>query len=273
MDYEQFIQMLKMLDNTEQILITLFNYFKDNVEYNYDELQVVKYIRYEEGPLREVYDLIAKNEKEKSQEFKEYLIKRLDDAFLQVEGRPLSERNKYEWFKNYGTIIHHDAQPAKNGIIKIHARDARDEVIQIQPHPYAPEYKNGLLVNGVCGEYSRWIKQICNDLGIGCFIVKGKGTTGHAWNLIYIQEKDVWINFDMTMVRFYLDGWATEYGRPEDWIFATNKKMFEMQPQRIVEQIIGDHDTVLLNSVVTSEKQGELDSFLQKFCRTEKFKK
>lgn len=84
MNYEQFIKMLSSLTSTEQILITLFNYFKNSVSYNYDELQVVKYQRYENEYLRQISDLITKNKNEKSNEFKEYLMKLLDEAFLKI---------------------------------------------------------------------------------------------------------------------------------------------------------------------------------------------
>lgn len=273
MNYEQFIKMLSSLTSTEQILITLFNYFKNNVSYNYDELQVVKYQRYENEYLRQISNLITKKKNEKSDEFKEYLIKLLDDAFLKIEGRPLSEKNKLEWFKNYGTVIHHEAQPAKNGIIKIPARDAYDEIVHIESNNYPPIYCNGLLKDGVCAEYSKWVKQICDSLNIPCLKVRGKGTTGHAWNLIYVQEKNMWVNFDMTMVRFYIDGWSKEYGEPEKWIFATNDEMFKLQPQRIIEQILGDDDTILFTSVINANNQEELNEFLNGLYSTEKMKK
>lgn len=113
MNYEQFIKTLSSLSSTKEVLVALFNYFKDYVSYNYDELQVVKYQRYENEYLRAVSDLIAKNKDNKSAEFASYLMKCLNEAFLKVEGRPLSPRNKIEWFKNFGKVVHHDAQPAK----------------------------------------------------------------------------------------------------------------------------------------------------------------
>lgn len=263
MNYEQFITMLSNLSSTEDVLVAIYDYFKENVTYNYDELQVVKYQRYENEYLKNISDLIAQNKNERSLEFKKQLMDLFDEAFYKIEGRGLSDRNKREWFKNYGTIIHHEAQPARNGIFKIAAKDAYDEVVQIEVNNYPPVYSDGLLKDGVCSEYSKWIKQICDGLSIPCLKVKGKGSTGHAWNMIYLKDKDMWVNFDMTMVRFYLDGWSLEYGEPEKWVFASNEEMFLMQPHRVVEQILGDNDEVLFKSVISGENVEELDEFLR----------
>jgi len=263
MNYEQFIKTLSSLSSTKEVLVALFNYFKDYVSYNYDELQVVKYQRYKNEHLRAVSDLIAKNKDNKSAEFASYLMKCLDEAFLKVEGRPLSPRNKIEWFKNFGKVVHHDAQPAKDGVFKRPARDAYDEIVHIEVNNYPPIYLNGLLKDGVCAEYSKWIEQICNELGIPCLKVRGTGTTAHAWNLIYVKEMNTWVNFDMTMVRFYIDGWSKKYGKPEKWVFATNEEMFELQPQRTVKQIIGADNNTLLTAEISASNQQELNEFLK----------
>lgn len=262
-EYNNFIATFKSMNSTEEILYAIFNYFKINVSYNYDELQVVKYQRSENESLLAIKDLISQNRANNSIEFKERIIQLLDEAFIKIEGRPLSPRNKQEWFKNYGTIIHHDAEPAINtGMFKISAKDAYDEVIHIEVNNYPPIYEDGLLKDGVCADYSLFIKRICDEIGIPCLRVRGRGTTGHAWNLIYIKEKNIWVNFDMTMVRFYLDNWSQEYGEPEKWISATNEEMFSMQPSRLVYEIIGDKEEILFKSVIGANNQNELAEFL-----------
>lgn len=262
LNYDQFIQMLHSLNSTDEILLAIFEYFKKYVSYNYDELQVVKFQRGESELFENIRELLFQNKTNSTEEFKGNLLKLLDEAFLKIEGRPLSDKNRHEWFKNYGTIIHHEAQPEVNGIFKIAAREAYDEIVHIEPNNYPPIYENKLLVEGVCSEYSNWIKQICDELGIPCLKVRGKGTTGHVWNLIYIKERDMWVNFDMTMVRFYLDNWTRDYGEPEKWIFPTFEEMFEMQPIRVVEEIISDNDNIRFNPAITVENQTRLNEFL-----------
>lgn len=49
--------------------------------------------------------------------------------------------------------------------------------------------------------------------------------------------------------------------------------MFKLQPQRIIEQILGDNDTILFTSVINANNQGELNEFLNGLYPTEKMKK
>lgn len=269
MNYDRFIEMLRNLNSTEEVLITLYNYFKNNVKYNYDQLQTVKYQNGRFGKFKRIYELLEENPNEKSDEFKENLIKMLDEVFLEIEGRPLTERNKSKWFGHYGEIIHHEAiPPFVSGLIKFNGSPAFDEVVRIRPFNYEALYNNGMLEEAVCAEYSSWIKKICDQLNIPCLIVYGKGSTGHEWNLIYLEDKNIWVNFDMTMVRFYLDGWTKEYGEPEKWVFATNDEMFNMQPNREVYSLRngqGHNEQVVFKSIVKKENVHELKEFLQSF--------
>ena len=107
MRYFEFIKTLKNLSSTEEVLIYIFNYFKNYVSYNYDELQVVKFNRYYEQPLlNKVVDYINANKENTSTEFKEKIIEMLDDAFRTIESRPLSNENKKRWFKASIRLYH-----------------------------------------------------------------------------------------------------------------------------------------------------------------------
>ena len=99
-----------------------------------------------------------------------------------------------------------------------------------------------MLVDGVCGTYAHTFeKRICEDLGIEHMSVDGVGTTGHAWSLIYLPEEQRWGHFDMTMVKFYQDGWIKEHEpyTEQDWIAATTEEIFKMQPTRQIHSING----------------------------------
>lgn len=267
MNYDSFISELKSLDDTEKVLLALFNYFKDNVSYNYDELQVVKFQRGEYKSLLDIRDFSLENKENNSLELKNEIIDRLDKAFLEIEGRGLSDRNKKEWFKNYGKPYSSNVVTSGNSGFSIKSKP-NNGFTHIEVNNYQPEYHDGLLQDGVCGDYSKWIKHICDDLSIPCLRVRGKGTTGHAWNLIYLKDKDTWVNFDMTMVRFYLDGWSDEYGLPEEWIFASNEEMFKMQPIRVVEKIVDTDDEIVFSNRIDENNYGELDDFLKSYGHT-----
>lgn len=240
MNYTIFIGMLSHLRTTENVLLFIYEYFKNNVTYNYDQLQVVKYNRQEEPLLVNIRNYIKDNKVNKT---KEKIMQMLDDAFTKIEGRPLSYRNKKEWFKNF----------AKTN--------------SIQTDEYPSIYERGMLKDGVCGEYSEWVAKILTELDIPCFKVIGKGTTGHGWNLVYLEDKNIWVNFDMTMVRFYLDGWSKEYGDSNKWVFATTEEMFKLQPQRVIEEIKDINDNVCFKGIINKDNQEELEMFLSELCK------
>ena len=246
--YKEFIEYLKYLNDTERIIYAIYEYFRDYVSYDYDKLQA--------GKLSDAYeenDGLAKIKSyaltlEPTEASKQELLQLLDEEFMKLEGRPVTSANRELFFRNYGKTIHHEAKPAS--IIRKNPEPAYDEIIRAINHDgnsaggqntYAPEYYEGneFLKKSVCAYYSIWMNKVCNAVGITNFIVEGKGTTRHAWNVIYIPEKNKWVNFDMTMVKFYQDGWIKEHGdyKEEDWVFASTQKMFEMQPTREIYSI------------------------------------
>ena len=123
MEFKRFMEELKKLTSTEEVLLFIYAYFKKSVSYNYDQLQIVKYNNYEEPLLINIKEFIQSNKDNGTEEFKEKLIKMFDEAFISIEGRPLSDRNKKEWFKDFGKILHHEATPAReSGFLKITAK-------------------------------------------------------------------------------------------------------------------------------------------------------
>lgn len=264
-DFVSLISDLQNMDSTKEVLMTIFNYFKLRVLYDYDELQVVKFLRKDSKKLQDISDYLYQNKDLDSLMFKEMLIRLLDEAFMELEGRGLSEKNKVEWFKNYGKTIHHEARPAKDGLFKVPAIEAYDEIVHIDAKNYPPVYENGLLIKGVCSAYVDWVQKICNMLGISCLIVRGRGTTSHVWNLIYVKETNSWVNFDMTMAKFYLDGWNRECGEAEKWVMASCEEMFKMQPSRTVEEIISQEGEVIFKDKIDASNVQELESFLASY--------
>jgi len=128
---------------------------------------------------------------------------------------------------------------------KIKHKDAYDEIQGINIYGIQPVYEHGMLVDGVCSTYAHTFeKRICEDLGIKHMSVDGVGTTGHSWSLIYLPEEQRWGHFDMTMVKFYQDGWIKEHEpyMEQDWIAATTEEIFKMQPTRKIELINGKKD-------------------------------
>lgn len=173
-DYKLFIQKLRSLKNsgytTRELLSLVYQYYQGYVMYNYDQLQIVKLNRFERGEegykcsvvkesindrigkinaisqkgelsLREIVKQL-KGQEEKPFS-KEEAVKLLDDAFLDIEGRPLTERNKEKVFENYGKIRHIPYKEAKTtGIFKMHEVKEHDEIRGIETLDYPPVYNN-----------------------------------------------------------------------------------------------------------------------------------
>lgn len=270
-NYEELIETLKLMKSegasTREILEELYLYYKDNVTYNYDQLQIVKLSDYNKSSpslkCAEVYDEMMKKIGELNDEMEkkgihitEEMIRdaikegripskseassRLDEVFREVEGRPLTQRNKENCLGNYYNIVYSPYKPAKNnGIFKTRESLEHSHMRGLNRSGYEPVYKNGMLTDGVCSEYVSFEERICKDLGIMHRRIEGIGTTGHAWSMIYLTEEDRWVHFDMTMVRFYLDNWIKNHEpyKPEDWITASTEEIFKMQPSRRITKV------------------------------------
>ena len=302
-NYDLFVNKLKQQKEnghtTKEILGLIYQYYQKYVTYNYDQLQIVKIGRMEPDEpgfkchtaFDSINDRIQKinNVSQKGKISLQQIIdsgelekpytlieamKLLDDAFMEVEGRPLTDRNKSLLFKSYGGIKHIPYKPAKprseTQKIKIREILEHDEIIQAVASNYPPVYNKAMLIDGVCDEYARFEAKICRDLDIKHLRVEGVGTTGHAWSLIYLPEEQRWAHFDMTMVKFYQDEWIKEHEpyTEQDWIAATTEEIFKMQSTRRIDSIngkercfdkdnYGELDISEFDSTILPEKIGE----------------
>ena len=247
-NYDLFINKLKQLKEnghtTKEILGLVYQYYQKYVTYNYDQLQIVKISnQYAHPEIKEVLDKYPSSNitAENVEQLKNGIINDLNEVFLKLEGRPLTQRTIDTLFKEFGKVVHHDERKitmfGKEKTLK-----AYDEIKGLNLESMQPIYANGMLREGVCGEYANGFeKRVCEDLGIKHMPVKGKGTTSHAWSLIYLPEEQRWVHFDMTMVKFYQDRWIKEHEpyTEQDWITATTEEIFKMQPTREIQLING----------------------------------
>lgn len=250
-NYDLFIEKLKQVKEnghtTKEILGLIYQYYEKYVTYNYDQLQIVKISnQYEHPEIKEVLDKYPSSNitAENIEQLKKEIINDLNEVFLKLEGKPLTQRTIDMLFKEYGTVVHHDERKIKM-FGKEKTLAAYDEIKGLNIGGMQPIYTNGMLREGVCGEYANGFeKRICDDLEIKHMLVTGKGTTSHAWSLIYLPEEQRWTHFDMTMVKFYQDGWIKEHEpyTEHDWIAATTEEIFKMQPTRKIELINGKKD-------------------------------
>ena len=291
-NYENFIEYLKQMDNTEEVIIAVYNYFKTNVNYDYDFLQWHKifyahHYNFEKIiNLRKNYKTIYSYDESNFEKMinvldidkeKEHAIKVLDEFFMENENRPLSDKVKEKLFDKWGTIEHIEPklQNSNSRIVKIDASSGKpyDKLLFFGNHllhqsiAFPPEYNNGLLKKGVCAEYAEWINKIYNELNIPCYEVVGKGTADHHWNLIYIKEENKWVHFDMTCVRFYLDNFTRNFGEPDKWVFASTEDIFKMQPKREIHSVKDYEGNIVFEGKITKENYNVFEEFeLNELC-------
>lgn len=248
-NYKLFIEKLKQLKQkgktTRDILGIIFQYYKKYVTYNYDQMQIIKINNVHIHPeIEKVFRNNISHPKttENIEQLKQSFINELNNVFMQIEGRPLTQRTINFLFGEYGMVVHHKAKRYEM-FGEERTIDAYDEIKGVNIGKYfQAKYENGMLKEGICGDFAKeFEKRICIDLNIKHLTVEGRGTTGHAWSLIYLPEEDRWVHFDMTMVKFYQDEWIREH-RPyteEDWIAATTENIFKMQKSRQIHSING----------------------------------
>lgn len=269
-NYDLFIEKLKQLKEnghtTKDILDLICEYYKKCVSYNYDQLQIVK-IRNQSRHTeianvmkKYPYDAITP---ENAEQIKQQYISDLNSVFMQLEGRTLTPRTIERLFSEFGTVIHHPAKDYEMFGKQKH-KDAYDEIKGINTGDFPSIYCNGMLQEGVCSEYATvFEKRICEDLGIKHISVKGAGTTLHAWSLIYLPEEQRWAHFDMTMVKYYQDGWIKDHSpyTEKDWIAATTEDIFKMQPTREIHSINGK------SCFLNRDNYGDSEAILSEECR------
>ena len=246
-NYDLFIEKLKQIKanghTTKDILGLIYQYYQKYVTYNYDQLQIVKI---QNGAHPEINEVLAKYPhcnitSENAEQLKQDYINDLNNVFMKLEGRPLTQIAIDSLFGGYGTVAHHEARDYEQFGKKRH-KDAYDEIQGINQKGIQPVYEHGMLVDGVCATYAHTFeKRICEALGIKHMSVDGVGTTRNAWSLIYLPEEQKWVHFDMTMVKFYQDGWIKEHEpyTEQDWVAATTEEIFKMQPKRQIHSING----------------------------------
>lgn len=207
--YNEFVDFLNSLNTVEEKLYYVYQYFRDFVSYDYDNLQLVKIVRSDDKKLAYIQDFANKTSRTPFN--KRRILEMLDNLLYQQDGTILSDGVIDIIFKNY--------ELEDESALSFDLNNSK--------------FYNGLLQKGICSDYAQWINKLCGDIGLTSYIVYGYSSTAHAWNVIYDSDNKKWVNFDMTMVEFCNNNFAGNfYKDAEKWAFASTEEMFLMQPKR-----------------------------------------
>lgn len=111
-----------------------------------------------------------------------------------------------------------------------------DFITQKDKH-FPPEYKNGIITNGVCQDYTKYLVPLLKDAGIDAHEIGGTSELGHAWVMANIDGKIK--SMDLTRAVFIRDGFRgiPKEQTSEDWLYGDADKIFEMQATRSINEI------------------------------------
>ena len=100
--------------------------------------------------------------------------------------------------------------------------------------------KNGLFKKGTNIHFAKFVKKICDDLGLRCQIVNGFTLKEHCWNLIEFEGKKY--HFDLTyalFVRDHFKTWGKKNLVPEDFLMVDEETLQNLSPRTIDSQECG----------------------------------
>lgn len=277
--YDELLTLARALENDEQRVMLICEYFISNVAYNYASLEAYRFDKPSTGMKDMVQDIdsrynaynpeergVAKRELEqkmredmksryKDMKIAEGELKKLLDAIDNYYGTivPATPERKFMMFGRECGVI--NATPERAIALVEAIRKIKNENVQLL-NPTVME--DGLLKQGVCAQYAPYVKKYCNDLGIKCEVVEGQGTVKHVWNLVNINGKIR--HLDLTNAIFIRDGYGDNptNARSQDWFMATTEQIYAMQPCRRIERI-GENKP---NQDITAENFSEYMQFI-----------
>lgn len=97
--YNEFVDFLNSLNTVEEKLYYVYQYFRDFVSYDYDNLQLVKIVRSDDKKLAYIQDFANKTSRTPFN--KRRILEMLDNLLYQQDGTILSDGVIDIIFKNY----------------------------------------------------------------------------------------------------------------------------------------------------------------------------
>lgn len=118
---------------------------------------------------------------------------------------------------------------------------------------FPPEFKDGLITNGVCEDYTNFLVPLLQDIGIEAHNIGGISELGHAWVIVCVDGN--YKSIDLTRAVFIRDGFKgiPKTQTSQDWLYTDVSKIFEMQSTRSIDEI----DHTKLNEVINGQNYSD----------------
>ena len=225
MTYEELLNNLKQLPSKKQQIDRLFDYLLNNVQYDYPTLEICNFDNTLVYFIDENYNPSSYEDRLK--------------AIQLVEEKGYSKEFISRVLEHYGEKFIVPARPERFSMGKLNK--AVPEHTSYRTFASAKNmaksldvYENGIIKKGVCADFSKFIKKVCDDLNIECYIIQGTTPISHVWNLIDVG--DGFKHYDLTYAIYSRDKFKN-WGSVDtnDWFGITTEKLLEMHPTRKVE--------------------------------------
>lgn len=272
---EELVAQARQIEDKEEQIKFIMKYFLENVQYNYAYLFAKGYAEGSISKVSSMYGLgINKTRADGDSEFS--MTQSVVEGESEIHNDILAIRDKnsddYDKFieelrsyisgvmeshlnneiivsKNVGSVM---AQIEKclraKSTIKYNDMDieCNNDISKVlidfilKPKDYfPPEYDNGLIMSGVCEDYTKYLVGLFKDLEIEAHDIGGTSELGHAW--VIVKDGDQYKSIDLTRAVFIRDGFK---GIPKeqtsiDWLYTDLDKMFAMQKTRTITEIDG----------------------------------
>lgn len=227
MTYNELINHLKTIDGKEQQIEYLFSYMIHSVQYDYPTLEICKFDN-------SLLDYIDEHYNPESVEDREKAIKL-------VKNKGYSNEFILRILENYGKSFIVPARPERvvmgkiNKAIPEHTSYRTFASAKNMARPFV-EYENGIIIKGVCADFSEFIKKICDELNMPCETISGITPISHVWNVINIG--DGFKHYDLTYAIYARDGFnGWNKASPNDFLGITTERLLEIHPNRIIDDV------------------------------------
>lgn len=218
--YQDLINKINSFSTKEEKIKCLMPWFLTFVEYDYTTLEAAKIDAKDIYHIDETFN--AESEEDRSQAT-EYMKTKLGYS-SELIGRII---------ENYGKLFVIEAKPERIMFGRVYPAEPErvdtanfSNAVTRMEHPVL--MSNGLIVKGVCADFSMFIKKVCDECGIDCAIVHGATTVGHVWNMIEGKHYD--ITYAM-FVRDRFNDWHKK-STVSDWLNKYFEELLVLQPNR-----------------------------------------
>lgn len=243
-DYDDFVKTLKGLKTDRQRIDYIMEYFKHEVNFNYEyltfayletDVKGITPFKNRPFPALSLYAREIDNETNKNGEYLLLTPKQMEENLTRL----LAKMKKN--FPESATISKQTQQKILSEYEKLNKQKEPYclSLAVSRGEPKLKEEKNGLLTLGVCRSFCLFMSKLFADLGINYKQVTGNtGKASHEWLVITTDREE--LCYDPTYsiyVRDNYNNWGKK-AKWEDFVGVTYEHILKLNPTRTITSVV-----------------------------------